>query len=81
MEATRVYQELTARWAQSEVVNLGGFLPAYRTEYSTELSCARSKFVHLAWIMIAPSPTRTKLGRGFRCGIALSLSTGRLLLC
>ena len=33
MQATRVYQELTARWAQSEVVTLVTFCP--NTERST----------------------------------------------
>jgi len=33
MEATRVYQELTARWCQSELVTLVSFCP--HTERST----------------------------------------------
>jgi len=71
MQATRVYQ-LTARWAQSEVVTLVTFSRVQNgVQYRTQL-CAL-QVVHLAWIMIASSPTRTKLGHSFRCGMSAVL--------
>ena len=57
MQATRGYRELTARWAQSEVVTLVTFCPhTERIQYRTQL-CAL-QVVHLTWIMIAPGVLR-----------------------
>jgi hypothetical protein len=72
MEATRVHQELTTRWAQSEVVTLVSFCP--HTERSTvPNSVVRAPSLCILLGNDRPESSRTKLGRGFRCGMSAVL--------